>query len=158
MRFAEACRHRDFIRQRLALALGAAIGIALSSFAFHSERIDEESRIRSSFERAAANRVTALQVALAHIEDDIGALGALLATPLWMTPRRLRGRGLGAAREAPEESRALAWVPRVPAAARELIERAGRAEGFESYQITERGALGELQRATARAESRPSRS
>ena len=60
------------------LALGAVVGIASSVLLFRVARAGEESVVRARFERVAADRVAALKLALAHTEDEIGALGAFL--------------------------------------------------------------------------------
>ena len=67
------------------LALGAVVGIASSVLLFRVARAGEESVVRARFERVAADRVAALKLALAHTEDEIGALGAFLSSPLWLT-------------------------------------------------------------------------
>jgi PAS domain S-box-containing protein len=117
-------------------------------------RASEESVIKARFERAAADRVAALKLALAHTEDEIGALGAFLSSPLWLTRPEFRAVA-SEIRKRHSGTQALAWIPWVRAPEREQVERAGRSEGLESFQITELNARGVAERAGERPEYYP---
>jgi PAS domain S-box-containing protein len=119
------------------LVLCAALGLSLSLFEFLQARASERAEARARFERAAANRVAALRMAVAHIEDDVGALGAFLTTPLWMTRPGFQAAA-GELLKRHGDTRSLGWVPHVPAAERDAVEGAARAEGFPAFRIVER--------------------
>jgi PAS domain S-box-containing protein len=110
--------------------------------------------IKARFERAAADRVAALKLALAHTEDEIGALGAFLSSPLWLTRPEFRAVA-SEIRKRHSGTQALAWIPWVRGPEREQVERAGRSEGLGGFQITELDSRGAVERAGERPEYYP---
>jgi len=138
----------------LLLAAVAVVGVALSVASFRSARTREQAEARARFDRAARNRGAALQLALARIEDELGALGAFLENPLWLTRPEFE-RLASALRARHGHNQVLEWIPRVPLAERDAVERAGRSEGFAQFRITERDMHGQMEPAADRPEYYP---
>jgi len=149
-----ASRRRSALRLGSFLALGAGLGLALSVAGYVSARASERRESQARFERAAANRVAALEVALAHIEDDLAALGGFLAVS--NSPDRSEFGALASRIEKRHPgTQALEWIPRIPDSEREGFERSLHAEGLGLFQITERRARGAMERAGRRGEYYP---
>lgn len=137
-------------RAVIAVLALAVIGAAVS---FLMVRRLESTRIRLEFERAAGDRVSAVQADLDAYINDLHAISAFFRASEEVTreefteftgPLHARHRGL----------RAFDWIPRVPNDERAEYERRVRYE-FPEFHIQELGAHGRLEPAAPRAEYFP---
>lgn len=134
--------------QRTALAVGAASGVLLTVIAFVGFRRIEEREIEARLERNASNRVAALRVSLARVEDDLAGLGSFLRV---RRPDRVEFGAVASQLEKNHpDTQALEWIPRVPLAEREKFEIQNSGEGRGSFEITERSGEGAMERAHQR--------
>jgi PAS domain S-box-containing protein len=137
----------------LALLLVCA-GVALSVAAFLLAQAWERERVRTQFERDAADRVAALTREIEQHVLVLECLGGLFDASenvergefrVFTGPLLLRHPGV----------QALEWIPRVSDADREAFEHAARRDGLEDFTITERDDQGGLISAARRPEYFP---
>jgi PAS domain S-box-containing protein len=135
----------------LAAVLAVAVLIVLAAF-FAAQRL-ESTRIRLEFERAAGDRVRAVQTEIDSYIDSLHAISAFFRASEEVTraefsefTRPLHARHAGL--------RAFDWVPRVLVVERDAYERRVRDE-IPGFRITELAPRGELKAASVRDEHYP---
>jgi PAS domain S-box-containing protein len=145
-----AARRQSYAPALVALIAGTAVSLAVSFGLRHWEW----QRIQIEFASAAHDRCTAIEKALEEHQLVLESVQSLYASSYAVE------RGEFQAFVAPLLSRlpsiqALEWIPRVPAAQRAEYEEAGRKDGLEGFQISERDERGHARRAARRPEYFP---
>lgn len=139
--------------RRLLLAAVFAFAVLAVAAAFFTVQRLESTRIRLEFERAAADRVRAVQAELDSYIGDLHAISAFFRASEEVTreefsefarPLRVRHGGI----------RAFDWAPRVTDGERDDYERRRRSE-IPDFRITELGSDGNIEPAASRAEYFP---
>jgi signal transduction histidine kinase/CheY-like chemotaxis protein len=125
------------LRRQGALLLTVAAGVSLSLLLFLVMRRGETRELQSAFEAVARQRVELLREGLTRSLSDVHALGALFNTGLEIDRETFR-RFVSPALDGRSDLQALAWAPRVPAAARDQVEAAIRTQGHADFTFTRR--------------------
>ena len=125
-------------KRHLPVALVVITGIALSGWGFHAVRSLERARAVTEFNRAASDRIAAVQ---RRIDADFEVLRAITAfyNSNDRVDRQQFHSFVSAALARQKSIQALEWIPRVSAAERNAFERAAREDGYTAFQIQERG-------------------
>ncbi|GAB4346226.1 MAG: hypothetical protein Kow006_04420 [Gammaproteobacteria bacterium] len=135
------------------LALLAA-GVVLSVVAFRSVSTAESSKARALFERAALERIEAVQRQIDRNLEVVRSIVGLFDASSHVERDEFRAF-VAQTLEREPGIQALEWIPRVTHAEREMVERQIAALGAGNREIVERGPDGALQRAAERAEYYP---
>ncbi len=149
---------RTGIRGVLARYVAASVfvlvlGSALSTAAFFAIQNKERAAAQQAFDDAAQNQVAAIRRRIEESADTVRALGALFASSESVTREQFRAFTATELSFSPG-IQALEWIPHVSSAMRGDFENAAR-KSFPSFQITERGASGQMVSARARDEYFP---
>jgi PAS domain S-box-containing protein len=146
--------HQHRMRTRLSVILPLCVTASITVLLFFQVRAGEWRRAQLLFERRTDHLYQAQKGALHTYLDDLSAIeGLFLASrqvdrgefSAFVQGMLLRHPGI----------QALEWIPRVPAAQREIYEERARADGFADFQILERSPQGQLVTAGPRAEYYP---
>jgi len=138
--------HRSNLPTRLSLLLG----IGLSLLATLVVARWELNNYRLQFQRQTDSLTTALQRSINRYTDLLLALGDFYAVTDNTVARGEFNRFVQRALETYPGIQALEWAPLVPAADRNRFEAAIQADGYPTFQITERESRGGLIRAASR--------
>jgi PAS domain S-box-containing protein len=142
------------LKRHIPVALVVVAGVALSGWGFHAVRSLERARAVTEFNRAASDRIAAVQ---RRIDADFEVLRAI--TAFYGSNDRVdrqQFRSFVSAALARQTSiQALEWIPRVSAAERNAYERAAREDGYSGFQIQEPGEDNEMTPAGQRDEYFP---
>ncbi len=138
----------DTIRHLMPVAVTGAVVAALLFCTFL--RI-ESGEADTAFRGLAEQRIAAVTINVAAALDSVDLLAAHFAASRESPPNRTQFRIMVAPALASHPFiQALEWVPAVPLAERDALERQARAEGLAGFHITERDAGGGLIPAAAR--------
>jgi len=142
------------LKRYIPVALVAIAGVALSGWGFDAVRSLERVRAVTEFNRAASDRVAAVQ---RHIDADLEVLRAI--TAFYGSNDRVDRQQfhsfVSSALARQESIQALEWIPRVVATERDAYERAAREDGYTGFQIQERREDGAMVPAGERDEYFP---
>jgi len=136
-------------RFTVTLSIGITFALALTAIAFGTNW--ERQRIKLQFVQQAAAHAQPLEKTLVQHIEILHSIKSYFAASPNIDRRNFR---IFVQRSFAELSglQALSWNPRVTRAARPVLERQTRAEGFTDFKITERNADGKLVPAGDRAE------
>ncbi len=135
-------------------AVVVCAGTSASLFSFQTARRWQGHRLRAQFERAALDRVSALN---RELEAELLILQSLVrfhAASNKVERDEFRTFVASVLSSHPQ-IQALEWIPRVHHSQREAYEEAAREDGFPDFQITERAEQGQMVRAPRRQEYFP---
>lgn len=134
-------------------AIVLVAGITLSALAFFVVQDNERKDIDAAFNRAATDHLIAVRQGYERSVEVVQSLGALYAASDNVTREQFSAFTQHLLTIFPG-IQALEWIPRVTAEGRTAHENAGK-EAFPQYQITERKAQGQMERAVSRPEYFP---
>lgn len=141
-------------RERIALGVILAAGVLLTGTAFVAFREMEYRRARQEFQAVARERQNAVVDALQERLFVLRAVRSMYRASQFVDREEFATfTSLYLYRVSGIET--LAWVPRVPAGQREVLEQRARKEGLAAFRIVERDANGRLVPAEARQEYYP---
>ena len=141
--------------RHLSLLAVLCAGILISAVEFHLLRSLETEKVKSTFDRAAHERLDELQSDLQLSVIRVTALGAFCSSTYPIT--RSSFDAFTAPLSAGHDSaiQALEWVPRVSRSERSQVEKSARAAGFPGFEIRDRLRQAEMVRSADRAEYFP---
>ncbi len=136
------------------VSLVVAIGIGLSAIVFFFARNIERQLATTDFERAASDRVAAIEREIDVQLEIVESIASLFAGFEDVTREKF---GKFAAPQLMNHAgiQALEWIPRVPEWRRAEFEQAAREDGFPEFRIAEQAAQGQMERAGSRSEYFP---
>jgi PAS domain S-box-containing protein len=147
-------QRRPRLTRYVPAALGAGGMALLTIVAAGIARQLDQTRLQGEFESGARAVATALQSNLDHRLAGVRAAAAAFAIDQVVTRSEFR-LFVALSRQGSGDVIAVAWVPRVPRAARARFEAAARRDGSPDFRVTERGPEGRLRVAGPRTEYFP---
>ena len=138
----------------LPLTLMVGVGVVLSIFAFRAVRNNAAMQLAMDFERAASDRVMALERELESSMHELESIGGFFAGSHRVERDEFRAFVRSFLSHSPG-IQALEWIPRVKDSQRAAYEEAARQEGYPDFQITDRARQGQMVRADQRDEYFP---
>jgi CHASE1-domain containing sensor protein len=118
------------------------------------QRFYYQARVQAEFERRASILAEVLHSELMHLLEALESVGNLYAASTHVERGEFERFILRTVRQHPA-IQGLDWVPRVPDELRATFEMSAQAEGFATYQFTERTPDGQFIRAGQREEYFP---
>jgi PAS domain S-box-containing protein len=146
--------HQQRMRTRLSVILPLCVAILITVLLFFQVRAGEWQRAHLHFERRTDHLVQALRGALHAYLDDLSAIEGLFLSSRQVDRGEFSTFVQGMLVRHPG-IQALEWIPRVPAAQRELYQERAKAEGFADFRFSERGPEGQMIAAGPRDEYYP---
>ena len=127
------------------------LGSVLSVLLFHIVREQEQARTQAEFGRHASSYVAAIQKGIERNLEVLESIGGLFAASAVAERQDFRAFVRGPLSRH-QEIQALSWNQRVKDSDRASYEAATQNDGSPGFQITERTAQGQMERAERRAE------
>ncbi len=146
--------HQQRMRTRLSVILPLCAAILITVLLFFQVRTGEWRRAQLLFERQTDHLVQALRGALHAYLDDLSAIEGLFLSSREVDRDEFSTFVQGMLVRHPG-IQALEWIPRVPAAQRQLYQERAKAEGFADFRFSERGPEGQMVAAGPRDEYYP---
>ncbi len=143
-------RVRRYLAPGLVLLAGVCLSFTLFSVAYRSER----RRIERDFERAVADRVSAVKQELELHRLILKSLASFYVASYSVEREEFRDFVAPLLASCPD-IHALEWIPCVEESQRLQYEAAARQEGLSNFQFAERAKQGHMVRAGSRAEYFP---
>ena len=133
------------------VALVLLFGIVLTFVFFNMVQRQDQARVLADFERQADSYVASIQKGIERNLEVLESIGGLFAASAVVERQDFRAFVKGPLSRH-QEIQALSWNQRVKDSDRASFEAATQNDGFPGFQITERTAEGQMERAERRAE------
>jgi len=146
-------QHRILYRYAVSI-LVLSLGTALSVYLFFTFRVWEEKKIRTIFERAAGDHISALNRSIEKNIDVLRALSSFYASSYEVERSEFKEFTFHLLKDN-SSIQALEWIPRLPDKLRMAYEKRAQEEGFPDFRITERNSKGVMVKADRRDEYFP---
>ena len=141
--------------RHLSLLAVLCAGILISAVEFHLLRSLETEKVKSTFDRAAHERLDELQSDLQLSVIRVTALGAFCSSTYPVTRSSFDAFAAPLTSGSDAAIQALEWVPRVSRKERSQVEKLARAAGFADFEIRDRLRQGQMVRSAERDEYFP---
>jgi len=139
------------LRRYRHVALVLLLGVVLTSIVFNTEQNEHQARTQAEFQSQAETFGAAIQKGIERNLEVLESIGGLYAASSKVERQDFRAFVMGPLSRH-QEIQALSWNNLVKDSDRASYEAATQNDGSPSFQITERKAKGQMERAERRAE------